>query len=213
MRGQQWRASWRCGSHCVRWARCNGCGAVDSAPQAAAAATVSVTAVAMVAAMMGAVRDEAPCGGADLCVAWSACSAAVGSGGRQRGRAVGSAAVGRGGQRRWWSWRRAHDWQWHGRQRHSRRRGGRPARAAAVGGAVATVAAGGADARCGRRSQRCDVVGAVGAARLASSSLVCTVEDREEDAPPRSLAIGWLSVPGPEPEPRLTAMCGRRRST
>ena len=28
------------------------------------------------------------------------------------------------------------------------------------------------------------------------------VEDREQDASPRSLAIGWLSVPGPDPEPR-----------
>ena len=201
----------------VRWARCNGCGALDSAPQAVAAATVSVAAVGMVAAMVGAVCDEAPCGGAVCGLAGLAVgtvggrsAAAVGSGGRRRGRAVGSAAVGRGGQRRWWcggqrrwwSRRRAQESQWHGRQRHSRRLGGRCVRCR---GAVATAA--GADA------VGCAVVGAVGAARLASPRLVCTVEDREEDAPPRSLAIGWLSEPRVEPgHARLPcAMICRRR--
>ena len=69
------------------------------------------------------------------------------------------------------------------------------------------VAAGGADADAGARMVDGAMVGAVGAVRHTLSRLVVSIEDREEDAPPRSLAIGWLSVPGPEPEPRLTAMC------
>mgnify|MGYP006078934983 CR=1 FL=1 len=32
-----------------------------------------------------------------------------------------------------------------------------------------------------------------------SAHLVCGCHDREEDAPPRSLAIGWLSEPRVEP--------------
>ena len=61
------------------------------------------------------------------------------------------------------------------------------------------VAAGGADADAGARMVDGARVGAVGAARHTLSRLVFTIEDREEDAPPRSLAIGWLSEPRVEP--------------
>ena len=177
---------------------------------------MSVAAVAMVAAMVGVVCDKAPCGGAVCGLAGLAVgtvggrsAAAVGSGGRRRGRAVGSAAVAArlsaavvsGGG---------------GRGTAPRIRSGTVGSgiaAASVGGACAAAARGAVAKAAGADAVGCAVVGAVGAARLASSRLVCTVEDREEDAPPRSLAIGWLSEPRVEPgHARLPcAMICRRR--